>query len=232
MSTLTYTNTLIADTPEDVSKVQTNFVDVRTVLNGNLDGTNFTTAAKDMIALSDSGVVRRGKSVIAGSEAIAGTSFAALTTPDRVASIVVPSGGVLWVSYWAILTKTVGGVAETASIGLFLGSNQVKSRFGVAPASGVSSGRMELVGFGVPATTGHSLGAYVLVHSDTTDTGLNYLASSNVGPADNTAAGHPVGAFVPITVGPGNYVVDFMARADTGGPYYFVGSMFTKTEAF
>lgn len=229
MSTLTYTNTLTAGTPEDVSKVQTNFVDARTVLNGNLDGTNFTTAAKDMIALSDSGVVRRGKSVIAGSEAIAGTSFAALTTPDRVASVVVPSGGVLWVSYWAILTKTVGGVAETASIGLFLGSNQVKSRFGVAPASGVSLGNFGIDGL----FTGAAATSAAVAFTDFVDAGMGTLTSTNGSPADDTTNGHPIGGFVPVSVAAGTYTVE-MRFKKTAGATVGVSArrLYVKVEAF
>lgn len=45
MSTLTYTHTLVAGTPENVNHVQQNFVDARTVINGGLDTNNLSASA-------------------------------------------------------------------------------------------------------------------------------------------------------------------------------------------
>lgn len=228
MPSLVLPNTLTPGAYEDVGDVQENFTAIRSLVNGGLDGTNLSQTAGEQLGVSATNYPRRSSVSWLGTVPVTSSTY---TQIGRAPVVTMPTAGVLHVALWTWCRDTPG-TGGTVSVCVQLNGVTARSRFGVAPASGVSSGRMELVGFGVPATTGHSLGAYVLVHSDTTDTGLNYLASSNVGPVDNTAAGHPVGAFVPITVGPGNYVVDFMARADTGGPYYFVGSMFTKTEAF
>lgn len=228
MTTLAYTNTLTAGTPENVAAVQQNFVDARTVLNGSIDGDNMTAATKNAIGLSDSTTVRRGRSIIATSEAIAGTGYAALTTPDRVASVVVPANGVLWVSYWCQMIKTVGGSSETASIGLFLGSNQVKSRFGTAPASGVSGGLFEVTAFStfVPSVT-------VAAFTDFVDSGMAVLTSGSGAPADDTTNGHPIGVFVPIAVAAGTYTVEMRFKKTAGATVSAsTRRLYVKAEAF
>lgn len=229
MTTLAYTNTLIANTNEDVSKVQQNFVDARTLLNGNLDGANLSTATKDAIGLSDATTVRRGKSVIATSENIAGTSYATLTTPDRVASLVVPSNAIVWVSYWCTMIKSVGGVGETGSCGLFFGSNQIRSRFGNAPASGVSGGLFEAAGVltsGTPVTS-------ALVFTEFVDAGMSSLQSTSGNPADDVTNGHPVGSFVPVAITAGTYTVE-MRFKKTAGATIAVSNrrLYLKVEAF
>jgi hypothetical protein len=220
--------TLTAGTTENVAQVQSNFVDIRTVLNGNIDETNLTSATKNALGLSDSGTVRRGRSVIATSEAIAGTSYAALTTPDRVSSVVVPSNAVLWVSYWCQMIKTVGGASETASVGLFLNGTQVKSRFGTAPASGASGGLFETAGQLAAAST-----ISAAVFTDYVDSGMAGTASTSGAPADDTTNGHPVGAFVPVVVAAGTYTVDVRFKK-TAGATVSVSTrrLYVKAEAY
>lgn len=46
MTTLAYSHTLVAGTPENINDVQDMFNDARTVINGNLDATNLATTAK------------------------------------------------------------------------------------------------------------------------------------------------------------------------------------------
>ncbi len=73
--------------------------------------------------VSDSTVVRRGKSVIATSETRSNVAYGLLTTPDRVSSVVLPTDGLLFVRYRA-LVKTSGPTAEVA---IFVGANQLKT---------------------------------------------------------------------------------------------------------
>lgn len=212
----------------NASQLQSNFTDIRSVVNGGLDADNLSTATGQALALSQTGAVRRGKSIIATSESIAGTSYAALTTPDSVASIVVPTNGVLWVSFWCQMTKSVGGASETASVGLFLGANQARSRFGVAPASGVSGGLFETTVFStfVPS-------ASAAVFTDYVDSAMANLPSGSGAPADDTTNGHPVGAFVPIAVTAGTYTVQ-MRFKKTAGATVAVATrrLFVKAEAY
>lgn len=229
MPTVNLTNTLAAGQPRDVTKVQQNFVDLRTAVNGGLDGDNLTSAARQALGLSDSSNVRRGKSIIATSEAIGGAAYAALTTPDRVSNVVVAANSLLLVSYWASGLKTVGGAAETYSMGLFLNGAQVKSRFGTAPVSGASGGLFEQAGIsgGTTPTVSH------LLFTDSTDDGFNELFSGNGGPIDDTANGHPVGIFVPIVVAAGTYTVEVRFKK-TAGCTASVSArrLYAKAEAF
>lgn len=229
MTTLAYTNTLVAGANEDVTKIQQNFVDARTVINGSLDADNLTAATRQALALTDAATVRRGKSVIATSESIAGTTYAALTTPDRVASVVIASNTLLWVSYWCMMTKSVGGAAETASVGLFLSGTQVKSRFGTAPASGVSAGFFQADG--IFAATVPSAAA--IAYTDNADAGIGSLVSTSGGAADDTTNGHPVGVFVPIIVAAGTYTVEMRFKKTAGATVAVANRrMYVKAETY
>lgn len=73
--------------------------------------------------ISESGIVRRGVTVIATEESTASTSYTKLTTPDQVSSIVLPSNGLLFVGYQALWKNTV---SSNSRAGIFLGANQVK----------------------------------------------------------------------------------------------------------
>lgn len=228
MTTLTYTNTLVAGTVENVTAVQQNFVDARTVLNGNIDGDNMTAATKNAIALSDTSVIRRGKSIIATSETIAGTSYATLTTPDRISSLVVPTNAVVWVSYWCAVNKSAGATTDTFAAGLFFGANEVRSRFGVA-AAGVSGGLMEAAG----VTSGTAAPLLTNVFTDYTDAGWNTLSSAATLPVDDTTNGHPVGAFIPITIAAGTYTLEVRFKKLAGATCAVSARRFyAKVEAY
>lgn len=229
MPTINLTNSLAAGQPRDVTKIQQNFVDLRTAINGGLDGDNFTSATRQAMGLSDASNIRRGSAVIATSQSIAGTSYAALTTPDRVSNVVVAANSLLLVSYWCVGLKTVGGTSETYSMGLFLNGTQVKSRFGIAPASGVSAGLFEQAGIagGLAPTTSHCL------FTANTDDGFDELFSGNGAPADDTAAGHPVGTFVPIVVAAGTYTVEVRFKKTAGATASIQSRrLYARSEAF
>ena len=184
------------------SWVQENDEALRDGMNGELDGDNLTTSARQRVGLNDSTTTRAGLSYIATSEAIAGTTLAALATPDRVTNVVVATSGLLFVSVWARLLKTVGNASETASVGLFLNGTQVKSQFG-AVGSG-STGLFGTTGI-IPSALVNSEAA---AFTSDTDTGMASLLSTAGSAVDNTTAGHPVGVFVPIVVAPGTYTVE------------------------
>jgi hypothetical protein len=229
MTTLAYSTSLVGNTNENVANVQTMFNDARTVINGSLDADNLTAATRNALALTDATTVRRGKSIIATSESIAGTGYAALTTPDRVASVVIASNTLLLVSYWCMMTKSVGGTAETASVGLFLSGTQVKSRFGTLPASGVSEGFFQAARI----FTGVASSAAAVAYTEIADSSMSYLASGSGGAADDTTNGHAVGAFVPIIVAAGTYTVE-MRFLKTAGATVAVSNrrLYVKAETF
>lgn len=128
---------------------------IRTALNtlvatvNALEAANFSAGAVDTTALLDDGVtaekldpttvgavlgigqsgtVRRGKCIVATEETRTNSAYGKLTTPDEVASVVVPTDGLLAIQYDA--TWSSSAVAARAAI--FLGSNQLK----IADASG------------------------------------------------------------------------------------------------
>jgi hypothetical protein len=107
----------------DAEQVDARFLELYTALNGALDETNLASALKAILGVSDAGVVRRGKSIIATEESRTNAAYGLLATPDRVQNVALATDGLIFVVYRA-LWKTVG-VAGTKA-GLFLGANQVK----------------------------------------------------------------------------------------------------------
>lgn len=227
--TLTYSTSLVAGTPENVANVQTMFNDARTALNGNVIADDLTAATRNQLGLTDASTVRRGKSIIATSESIAGVGYAALTTPDRVASVVVAANTILWLSWWCQMTKSVGGAAETGSVGLFLSGAQVKSRFGSAPASGVSAGFFQADG--IFAATVPSASA--IAYTDAADAGIGSLVSTSGAASDDTTNGHAVGVWVPLAIAAGTYTVEMRFKKTAGATVaVFNRRLYVKTETF
>lgn len=89
-----------------------------------------TVAAK--LGLSQTGDVRRGKSIIATEESRTNTSYGLLATPDRVQSVVLPTDGLLRVTFSALWKEASLGAARAA---IFVGGSQLK----VDAAEGVAS---------------------------------------------------------------------------------------------
>lgn len=80
------------------------------------------TADLQKLGLSDS-TIRRGKSIIATTEVRNNTAYGTLATPDQVANIVLPTDGLLAISYQATWQETNVGAARAA---IFLNSNQLR----------------------------------------------------------------------------------------------------------
>lgn len=123
MSTVSLPHTLTAGTPENVNDVQANDEALRDAINGQLDGDNLTTATRQVLGLSDSSTVRRGKCVITSSESRSNAAYGLLSTPDQVANVVVPANGLVVVAYQAVWQESVNGAARAA---IFVGANQLK----------------------------------------------------------------------------------------------------------
>jgi hypothetical protein len=122
MPELNVTNTFSAGTTAVAADVNENFAEVESVVNA-LDGDNLATAVAEQLGLSETGTVRRGKSIIATEESRTNTAYGTLTTPDQVQSVVVPTDGLLRVKFSA-LVKT--SVVNAGRVALFVGSNQVR----------------------------------------------------------------------------------------------------------
>lgn len=117
-------------------KIVSNFNTLQTLLNGNLDYNNLATAAGlraaqldpailQALGLNDGTTVRRGKSVISASGTRTNTAFGALDNgPDVVRGIVLPTDGLIAVSYKATWQESVSGAGFAA---IFLGANQLQA---------------------------------------------------------------------------------------------------------
>jgi hypothetical protein len=142
----------------DGDQVQDVLSEIVAAVNG-LDGENLSTALAEYLGISKSGSPRRGKTIIATEEARTDTAYGLMTTPDRVSGIVLPTDGVLLVTYHAMWKNSVGSAGRAA---VFLGANQAKY--------GASNG-------GAPAVaeaTGHGA------------TGYDWLATVSTGPVLGT----------------------------------------------
>lgn len=116
-----------------VSPILANFDAVLAALNsfdgGNIQASSLPSgglADAARLGLTDGGTTRRGKSIIATEESRVNAAFGYLPTPDRVQSVVLPTDGLIVVSYSAVWKHNQGGVAPDAAI--FLGANQLKCR--------------------------------------------------------------------------------------------------------
>lgn len=113
--------TISADDALEAAPVQGNFESIRDVLNGDVDANNLSATTRQKMGLSDDSTVRRGSSIVATTEGTASTSFTTLTTPDQVASVSVPSPGLLTVFFEA---QWLGDGNSQAAI--FLNETQVQ----------------------------------------------------------------------------------------------------------
>jgi len=87
--------------------------------------TSLALSLNAFLGLSDSST-RRGKSIIGTQESTTSGSFTLLTTNDKVASIVLPADGLIFVAYQAMWEESVTGSAQAA---IFLGANQLQAGY-------------------------------------------------------------------------------------------------------
>lgn len=221
MSALTIPKTLRPGDFENVNDVTDNFTAIRTLVNGGLDGDNLSQATDEALSLSGTNYPRRGRTELHLLSVSLGATY---TTVIRAPTVVIPTGGILHVSMtcWASITLST---TQVISYAIRLNGTTARSRFGVA--SGASGGLMEVTGLSL-ASPGTPTGA--LLYTDITDISLGSTVSTNGSGAIDT---QPTGAFVPIVVTPGAYVVDLVARVDSGTDVLFSqGALRVRTEGF
>lgn len=105
-----------------MNDIQGPFTDLRTFVNGSIDGDNVSSAASQQLGLSSSLVTRRGKAVIATSEGRTNVAYGTLTTPDQV-SVTLPTDGLISIVYKAQWSESVLNAARAA---IFIGATQLK----------------------------------------------------------------------------------------------------------
>lgn len=89
----------------------------------DLEPDSLQAALAEKIGVSQTGNVRRGKSIIATEESRTNAAYGTLTTPDRVQSVVLPTDGLIRVAYSALWKESNLGAARAA---IFVGANQLK----------------------------------------------------------------------------------------------------------
>lgn len=163
----------------DATQVNANFTELESSVN-DVDKDQLESALADKLGVSSTATVRRGKCIVATEETTTSTSYATLTTPDRVSSVVLPTDGLIFVTYLALMKSS----ASTGYAAIYVGSNQA------------SIGRNDGAPVAVEAGVGSS-SYYGLVH--TTGAGLSSAASSAAN-SSNVTTGQVVGG--PITLFP------------------------------
>lgn len=221
MSTLTLPRTLVPGAFENVNDVQDNFVAIRTLVNGGLDGDNFSQASAEALGVGATNAVRHGL----GSTLLLNVTTGSYVQLLRAPVVVMPTVGILHVSFLVAVVVSLG-TSSLISYAVRLNGTTAKSRFG--SVSGASTGLMEVTGLGV-TSTGSPTGG--VLYTGNTDNGLDALLSTNgTGAAQQT---QPVGVPVPIAVAAGSYVVDVVAKVDSGADVFFSnGKLYVKAEGF
>lgn len=213
MTSVNLPNRPIGTDARSIAAILANFDAVLAAVNGGIDGDNLVSTVAQQLGLSSSSVVRRGKSIVNTAESVTGSPHAVLATPDRVSNIVVPSGGLLLVSFWAqIVSSSATGTAR-----IYLNNNPVSNVNG--PADGqVNSSIANGILVTSPAPNWAGLG------------GLSLYGDSTV--SDDLTNGHPVGEFLPIVVNPGTYTVEMRYEKTAGTVTLSNRKLYVKAEAF
>lgn len=199
MTSVNLPNRPIGTDARSIAAILANFDAVLAAVNGGIDGDNLAPSVARAVGVSDSSVVRRGSALIAASESITNSSFATLATPDQVANIVVPTNGILLVSYWARVEKTAGASGDGCSVGVYLGNNPVRDIDGHSSAQ-MSTGTV---------CSGSSANVAKVFTGTNPSVGYGALLNfQNSAVVDDTTNGHVIGMFVPIIVAPGTYTVN------------------------
>lgn len=213
MGTLSYPFTLVAGQPENVNQLNSNLAAVATVLNGSVDATNLASGAVDVaelattlaafLGVTQSGTVRRGKSIIATEEARTNVAYGTLTTPDQVSNVVLPTAGLLCVAFQGMWKESVNGAARAA---VFLSANQLKySGVSTAPAVVETANNAN-------ANIYESLGSYTLGLQGN-GVATDYTGDVTTGQIVGAAT---VGGFMTIQAAAGTYDVSIQFKASSG----------------
>lgn len=188
--------------------------DVQTFLNSRtFNEDNLPVSLLQRLGLNDSsGQKGRGKSIITQTESRTNVAYGTLTTPDQVAGIVLPTDGIITVSFRAFWSSTVGSAGRAA---LFLNSTQLKipqANVAAATSQEAATGATANINnwlfsgtTGLSGTDGTTFGAE---GTDAVTTGL-VIGGLNVSGAGG-------GGHVEIEAAAGTYAVSVQFRATSG----------------
>lgn len=190
------------------------------VLDGSLLGDDLAVAEATRLGLSSSGVVRRGKCIIPGTESRTTTSYQLMPTPDQVTSLVLPTDGLIVVLYHAEWQQTN---ADKGRAAIFLNSNQLKVPDAPGGFYGVTSAYIPTENDWNPLSSfplGLASGNDNIDISGITTTGVAVGLSNNnskfTTDAGNQTIAHPGGPCY-IWAAAGTYNVSVQYRVQGGG---------------
>lgn len=137
MTTLTLPTTLVAGANENVNDLNSNLNAITSWANGSVDSTNLanagvtpdklSTTLAQYLGITNAANTGRGKAIIATEESRTNVAYGTLTTPDQVASVVLPTDGLLIIAYQAMMKSSVAAAGGAA---LFIGATQLKYQDG------------------------------------------------------------------------------------------------------
>jgi hypothetical protein len=212
---------------------------ILTELNGNLDGANLKDnsltgdellpALAEALGINETGIVRRGKSIIATEESRTNAAFGTLPTADQVQNLVLPSGGLFRITFQGMWKESVAGAARAA---IFIGANQFKIADQQGPGPQVEAARTDGTNaniyralasapFGL-ASGNAGGGAYPGDATTGQAVGLIALGGSKTfwevnGAARGTGTDDlPVGGEAIVFADPGTYTVSIQFKASSG----------------
>lgn len=175
--------------PED-----TDAPDGPTQLKQLAEGTESTDGLNDLLARAGA---QSKKSIIASEQSTASGSYTLLGTPDRVQGIVLPTDGLLFIAYKALVNK---GAGEGGNAAIFIGGNQLKV------ATTESAPKVQAVSF----PNGFGGWDYIV----TTPVGLQnkaFVAGDDVTTGQVLGAGTD-GGILPVYMAAGTYDVEVRYR--------------------
>jgi hypothetical protein len=215
-------NALVDGLTNNAGPVVTLFNDVKAILNNGITGTDHLSASANIAGtqLSSTAGIKQGqiggsgaaKSNIVTTESRTNTAYGTLTTPDQIASVVLPTDGLICVAYQATWQESVSGAARAA---IFIGANQLQKADLPAPAI------TQALTNGGNAGVDHSLASHSMGLASsggaTAYTG-DVTTGQVLGPDSRTGSSYEGPATSIQAVGPG-----------TGGPCYVFAAAGTYT---
>lgn len=131
------TNAGLAAHEADTTAVH-GITDTSVLATAPVDPDELATTVAAPTGITQTGSVRRGKSIIATEQNTGSTTFTTLTTPDEVPNLVLPADGIIFVLFVGQVYESITGHMRYA---IFLNNNEVKvpSHIAAAPVQGDSS---------------------------------------------------------------------------------------------
>jgi hypothetical protein len=161
----------------------------------------------------------RGKSIVATEQSRSNTAYGTLDTPDQVANVVVPTDGLLYVKFSALVKAS----APAGVVGLFVGGTPARiPNGGGAPIAGVETP--------VGATANDYEWVFTAINAGTTIAGLH--TQNAVGNAARDASPIVAGEMIAIEVPAGVYTVSVQYKATSGSITAKERKLWVRSEAY